>query len=152
MLRAWGTQANQVQFETLVHSNKQALKHRLAVIKLAVDGGVGLFRSSTEVTADDWRQYVDTLGLSQSVFGIRSMGFIQLVNPDEVDQFLETARSDGVEGLKIKPEISTEPMFVVKYIEPFRASQTAVGLNIAFDQNRYVTATQARDTGAVDAH
>ncbi len=142
-----GTQANQVQFETLVHSNEQALKHRLAVIKLAVDGGVGLFRSSTEVTADDWRQYVDTLGLSQSVFGIRSMGFIQLVNPDEVEQFLETARSDGVEGLKIKPEISTEPMFVVKYIEPFRASQTAVGLNIAFDQNRYVTATQARDTG-----
>jgi PAS domain S-box-containing protein len=142
-----GYDSNEAKFMTHVHDNAQALEHRFSVIKLAVDGGGGLFRASERVTARDWRNYVETLELSEDTFGIRSMGFIEPVNPDEVDAFLARAREDGVEGLTIKPEVTNAPMFVVKYIEPLPRNRRALGLNIAFEPGRLQAGIHARDTG-----
>ena len=139
--------ANRAQFERLVNDYEQALKHKLSVIKLAMDGGVGLFDASGRVTAEDWRRYVEALNLSQGAFGIRSLGVIVPVAPNEVDQFLNSARIDGVEGLKIQPEIKTSPMFVIKYIEPLATSRSALGLDITFEESRLQAAIAARDSG-----
>ena len=140
-------QTNLTQFATLVNDNEESLKHRLSVIELAVDGGKGLFSASENVTAEDWRRYVEALGLTKGAFGIQSLGFVQPVEPDDVDAFLAQARIDGAEDLEIHPKGTTDTMFVIKYIEPAEGNRTALGLNIAFEGERYRAAITARDTG-----
>ncbi|MBL4929498.1 CHASE domain-containing protein [Fuscibacter oryzae] len=144
-----GNQSDRAQFETLAHDAREVLKHRLEVYKLGLGGGVGLFRASESVSSADWRNYVGSLKLSEGLFGLEGIGFIEPVAPGEAESFLAETRADGVVDLKIRPAISAGPMLVIKYIEPLATNKTALGLNIAFETNRYVTAARARDTGEV---
>lgn len=144
-----GNQSDQAQFATLARDSKQALKHRLDVYKLGLGGGVGLLHASQKVTAADWRNYVEALKLSEGLFGLRGIGFIQPVAGGQIASFLAAAKADGVDNLTIRPAITSEPMFVIKYIEPLALNRAALGMNIAFEKNRYAAAVKARDTGEV---
>ncbi len=144
-----GNRSDQAQFDTLVGDNAQALRHRLESYDLGLGGGVGLVRASQRVTQEDWRKYVSALNLAENLPGLNGVGFVQPVDPDQLDAFVAQAQRDGVADLTIKPAISASQMFVVKYVEPIALNQTAVGLDIAFEEKRRTAAIAARDAGAV---
>ena len=144
-----GNRSDRAQFDTMVGDNAQALRYRMESYALALGGGVGLVRASDRVTREDWRRYVAALNLPDNLPGLNGVGFVQPVDPAAIDEFLAEARRDGVEALTIKPGLASGEMFVVRYLEPIGINQTALGLNIAFEDKRRNAAIDARDSGQV---
>ncbi len=138
---------NQTAFAALAEDSLQALRHRLDSYRQALDGAAGLIEASNRVSLAEWRTYVETLDINSTLPGINGIGFISAVEPDGVPDFLSAAAIDGVTDLKIHPDSPAPALFVIRYIEPVEDNIQAVGLNIAFEANRYEAATHARDTG-----
>ncbi|MBO0662258.1 CHASE domain-containing protein [Jiella flava] len=138
---------NTTSFQALAEDNLQALQHRLASYKQGLDAGAGLFRALDDVSRDEWRRFIGTLELDKTLKGINGIGVIRDVKRMDIPQFLADAKTDGVPNLKIHPQTSNDDLFVIEYIEPMPSNGDVIGLDIAFEANRYAAAIAARDTG-----
>ncbi len=138
---------NRTAFAALVDDNETALRHRLDAYLQALDGAAGLVEASDRVTVKEWRTYVTTLDIARTLPGINGIGFINAVDPNQLDSFLRSAKADGVENLAVHPAGPSPALFVIRYLEPIEQNAPAIGLNLASEQNRYEAALHARDSG-----
>lgn len=138
---------NKYAFESIVQESEIALENRLYGYRQVLMAGGGLFQSSSHVSRQDWRNFVDSIDLTNQIKGIMGLGYIEYVPKSEMDDFL--SRQDPVQGKPFKnyPETSLDESFVITYIEPIERNLEAVGLDIAFEEHRRVAALDARDTG-----
>ncbi|HEX4871498.1 MAG TPA: diguanylate cyclase [Nevskiaceae bacterium] len=130
-----------------------AINERLAAYMQVLRGGRGMFEASTEVTRDDWRQYVAQLRLAEHYPGIRSMTFTQRVALDERPAFIARVRSEPFDARFADPEritrfdlrpppppitpVEPEEHAVVLYTEPLTAdSERALGIDMMRDAGR----------------
>ncbi|TDH38123.1 PAS domain S-box protein [Pseudohoeflea suaedae] len=134
-------------FSALANNNLQALDSRMNAYKRALDGGAGFFDASDRITAPEWRSYVETLTIRDSLPGISGIGFIEPVDETKLDIYPRLVMADGVADLEIHPDGERFDNFIIKYIEPVAPNRKAVGLNIGFEKNRHEAAVHARDTG-----
>ncbi|MCQ8783329.1 PAS domain S-box protein [Mangrovibrevibacter kandeliae] len=133
-------------FEAVVDDSRQALLHRLESYRLALDGAAGLLAGSTAVSAKDWRHLVEEMDITKTLPGINGLGFIRPLRTLPVDRY-EADRGVEQRGFHVHPTRTTDERFVIEYIEPLFANEQALGLDIAFEINRYLAAVEARDTG-----
>lgn len=140
-------EANQVAFRDLAEENLRSLEHRIETYGQSLDGGAGLFHAMTDVDLPAWRRYVDTLDVGRTLSGISGIGFIEPVDDAGIPAFLARAAAQGVRSFGIHPETDRGEKFVIKYIEPVSDNRQAVGLDIAFEENRRSAAIEARDSG-----
>ncbi|GHA32745.1 hypothetical protein GCM10007989_31090 [Devosia pacifica] len=133
-------------FERLALDHQHSLSFRLESYLQGLDGGAGLFAATDDVTLAEWRAYVDTLNIGSTLPGINGMGFVDSVPFEDMAAFLRDAAQDGVD-LQPHPQVDAPANFIIRYIEPIAANEEAVGLNIAFEQNRYDAAIWSRDSG-----
>ncbi|MCD1641615.1 PAS domain S-box protein [Aurantimonas coralicida] len=140
-------QKNQASFAVLAEDSLQALLHRISSYKQSLDGGSGLFLASASTTAQEWETFVEALNIEENLPGINGIGFIQPVGLGGLQSFLDQAFRDGVGPMQVHPDTPAPARFVIKYIEPRDRNLKALGLNIAFETNRYEAAVRARDTG-----
>lgn len=140
-------QKAQAEFSSLAIESEKALLHRLDSYENALLGGAGFFQGSTHVSRDEWRDYVRTIQVQDYFPGINGLGWVADVPSSTLDRFLAEARADEVPEFTIHPPTEGRPHFVITYIEPFDHNQQALGLNIAFEDNRLEAATLSRDTG-----
>ncbi len=138
---------NRRQFDILVEDNAIALIHRMEGYSFGLDSAAGTFTAERNVTKSDWAAFVTRLNLDKHLPGVNSMGFIQPVSPADLPAFLHQAQIDGVDNMTIKTDTPAPALFIVKYAEPFAANRNLIGLNIAFEKNRYEAAVAARDSG-----
>ncbi len=134
-------------FSALALESEKALIHRLASYDHALDAGAGFVENVPQLTRQGWRRFVDALNLRVSFPGIRGLGLIDRVNPDEVPQFLERMRQDGAPDFDIHPATTMDEFFVISYIEPIQDNGPALGLNIAFERNRRAAAMLSIESG-----
>lgn len=135
------------KFETLTIESEKALQNRLASYGGALLGAAGFIQGSNEVSRDEWRTYVDAVGLRENFPGINGMGWIQPVAPADIDTFTAGVRADGVPGFTVHPVLADGPNYVIRYIEPLDNNGPALGLNIGFEPRRLEAADRARDSG-----
>jgi len=138
---------SQTSFEALATDSEQALAHRMRSYRQALDGGAALFEASDEVTLEEWRIYTSVLNLPQALPGINGIGFIEPVRSGEEQSFLDSVADRGSDDLDIHPLTDRDEKFVIVAIEPQAENIEAVGLDIAFEENRRNAASSARDTG-----
>ena len=138
---------NQASFERLAADSEHALLHRLDTYKQSLDAGAGLYQASEAITADEWRSFVNAMEIDKNLKGINGLGVIEPLKRDGMPEFLQRAAADGVPSMKIRPSTSAEDLFVIKYIEPRALNEAAVGLDIAFEANRFTAAVTSRDSG-----
>ena len=138
---------NLATFDALTVDNGYAMRSRLQSYRQSLDGGAALFEASDEVTLPEWRSYVHILQIEDTLPGINGIGMIEAVAETEVDQFLNSARLRGVEGLQIHPATGRDEFLPITYIEPIEPNREAVGLDISFESNRRNAAYHARDSG-----
>lgn len=138
----------QAAFSALTTDSEQALLHRLDSYSQGLDGAVGLFHASTKVTALDWRAYVEALDIGRTLPGINGIGFIDDVPDVDVTSYQARVAALGVEGMVLHPtDVPREHHFIIRYIEPLQPNRPAVGLDIAFEDNRRNAAEQSRTSG-----
>jgi PAS domain S-box-containing protein len=142
-------QRGNAKFEALTIESEKALQNRLASYGNALLGAAGFVQGSSEVSRDEWRTYVDTIGLAENFPGMNGIGWIQPVETTRMPEFIAKIRASGAPDFAVHPPAGSGPNFIVTFLEPAADNRGALGLNIAFEQNRQAAAEQSRDTGKV---
>jgi signal transduction histidine kinase/integral membrane sensor domain MASE1 len=140
-------QSGLAEFETLALESEKALQHRLQSYAQALLGADGLIRAAPHFSRISWRHYVNAINARENFPGINGIGYIADVKLDDVAEFLRVRRQEDSPDFAIHPQTEQLPLFVISYIEPREINKQAVGLNIAFEENRRAAAILARDSG-----
>jgi PAS domain S-box-containing protein len=136
------------KFETLTTESEKALQNRLSSYSGALLGAAGFIQGSTAVSRDEWRTYVEAVGVRENFPGINGIGWIQPVASADLESFLAEVRADGAPDFAAHRVAASGPNYLVRYIEPLNDNRLALGLNIAFEDDRLATANLARDSGS----
>lgn len=135
------------RFIGLAFESERALEHRIESYYQALLGGVGFLQGSEKVSTAEWKAYVSALNITQNSPGINGIGWIEEVDQADLGTFVAAAEQDTGESFSIHPRVDSGKYFVIRNIAPHEINKEAVGLNIAFEPNRYDAAVHARDTG-----
>ena len=110
-------------------------------------GGVSAIQIlSGDVSRQDWKRYVDSLGLVEKYPGINGLGVIHNVPEKKLENYLKVQRKD-LPSYDIYPKHTKNEFLPITYIEPVKTNAKAVGLDMAHETNRYTAAIKARDSG-----
>ena len=142
-------QRGAAKFESLTVESEKALQNRLASYGSALLGAAGFVQGSDSVSREEWRTYVETIGVRENFPGIHGIGWIQPVGDDALPAFLGAVRADGAPDFTVHPQAAGVPNYIIRYIEPVADNAAALGLNFAFEAQRLAAAERSRDTGRV---
>ncbi|WP_404423126.1 CHASE domain-containing protein [Nibricoccus sp. IMCC34717] len=140
----------------LISEFETGARQRMLQYIEALHGGVGLFAASKSVEPVEWRQYTESLDLSERYPGMLGIGFLSPVTEKGLDDYLTLQRRDLDPDFEIRPvpgaaRRTAEPwgakFFPVTYIEPLIPNRAMIGLDFATDPIRRAAAEAARDTG-----
>lgn len=110
-----------------------------------------LFNSSDDVNRFEWNAFSDSLDLDKNYPSLTALAYIKKVDLDNIDEFINGVRSDksidnnGYLDFDITPNVNSEELYVVDYIEPISGNETALGYNIFSDPARRKALELARD-------
>ncbi|MFT7620518.1 MAG: PAS domain S-box-containing protein [Planctomycetota bacterium] len=141
------------RFSRLVSDASNLFHDQMDVYVEDLRGGAGLITVNKNVTASEWKTYVNTLGIVDRHPGIRGVGFVTQIEKKEQEKFVVHARANGSEGFEIRevPNVEQRPTtdysFPITFIEPLERNKEALGLDLATEHNRFNAASLARTTG-----
>lgn len=122
---------------------RDSLKQRLASYEQILLGGAGLFRSSDDVTAREWGNYVSTFSIGTQYPGVQSIGYLIDAPADKIEEIKMFMQNQG-EPFAINPSGERSSYTPIIYLEP---KTNAVGLDMSVDPVRKKALETARDTG-----
>ena len=135
------------RFESRVNEVESAIRQRLMAYEQILNGCVGLFDASEEVTRDELRVYVKNLNIEKHYPGIQGIGFAELILPTQKNDHIERVRAEGFPDYDIKPEGERPEYTSIVYIEPFSGRNLrAFGYDMFSEPLRRLAMEQARDT------
>ncbi len=145
---------DQARFDQVVNSVESRMHSRLATYEDALRGAAGFLAASDHSSPQNWRTYVDGLGLLNRYPGTTAVEFIRWVPRAQLESFIAARRREGspdfyIRALPGAPE-STEPAiehFVTTYAEPPHFASMILGIDVATEPRRKGAAERARDTG-----
>ena len=124
-LRANEDRAAEQQFEMLSDKVTEAIRKRLRDHEQILLGGAGLFDAVEHVSRDQWRAYVERLGLADRYPGIQGVGFSQAVPHDERDAHVAAIRAEGFPDYDIQPPGQRDLYTSIVFLEPFTGRNLA---------------------------
>lgn len=111
-------------------------------------GGAGLFAASPGVGREDWRHYVEQLGLDEVYYGIQGIGFARWIEPGELDSHQQSVRREGFPDYLVTPVGARQAYTSIVYLEPFRGRNLrAFGFDMYSEPVRHEAMARARDSG-----
>lgn len=93
-----------------------------------------------------WREFAQTLRIDVKYPGINGIGIIEFVQEWDLPRYLIAHRKERP-GFHLHPEHDRGVHLPIVYIEPEEINLAAIGLDVAFEDNRYGGVIRARDTG-----
>ncbi|WP_417545572.1 CHASE domain-containing protein [Marinobacter sp.] len=125
------------------------IKDRMLAYELALRGGTALFRASSQVTRDEWSDYVFSLQLDQHFPGIQGIGFSLRIPSADKAEHIRQIQAEGFPDYRVKPAGEREEYTSIIYLEPFdERNRQALGYDMFSQPTRREAMERARDTGA----
>ncbi|WP_417449222.1 CHASE domain-containing protein [Kordiimonas sp.] len=138
---------NRLEFERQSEQVVVLVQERMHLYENALWGGVALIDSHQgDLAYETWRDFATSLNIDKAYPGINGIGIIFNVDPAALPAFLQEQR-DSRPSFKVHPEHDQMDYWPITYIEPIEPNKQAVGLDMAFEANRYAAVKKARDTG-----
>ncbi|WP_375739897.1 CHASE domain-containing protein [Pseudomonas boanensis] len=146
---ASGTQAQaHDRFEFLVSDVQQRIDERLKAYEQVLRSGQGLFRASTSVEREEWREFVLAQHLAQSYPGIQGIGYAKRFTPGQKAALEDSVRGEGFPDFRVWPVGEREEYTSVLFLEPFTGRNLrAFGFDMLTEPVRRAALAQARDSG-----
>lgn len=139
---------NLAAFETLTADSDHAMRNRLESYRQSLDGGAALFAASDhDVSLEQWKDFVTVLNIEETLPGINGVGVIYPVLRADINRYLQSFSARGVKNINVHPETDLPELMSITYIEPLAQNKEAIGLDIAFEENRRQAAYYSRDSG-----
>lgn len=144
-----------LRFDRLIDDTEKSITDRLERYVEALTGGAALLASAPAVDRGQWNAFADALRLRERYPGIRGIGVIYLVQPEQVERFSRSQPPAGgkpfqIYGVDGRPDTGTahrQARYVISYISPLMPNLPAVGLDLATEPHRRRAAELSRDTG-----
>jgi signal transduction histidine kinase/ActR/RegA family two-component response regulator len=113
--------------------------------------GRGLFAASNSVERGEWAAYVAALDLGTNYPGAIGFAYVQAVEPDAFDDFLERTRADDAPWFAVRPASASDPgpRFILKYHEPEARNRSAIGFDLSSRPTVASSYRHARDTATL---
>lgn len=136
---------HQIRFERYSEQIASQVTERMDLYKNALQGGVAFIETlPVKVTPEIWRTYNQRLNIVHSFPGIHGLGVIYHVDEkDEID-FINSVKIQRP-SFKIFPAHNESELWPITFIEPIETNEKALGLDMAFESNRYLALKKARD-------
>ncbi|WP_211826218.1 CHASE domain-containing sensor histidine kinase [Kistimonas asteriae] len=140
-------QKNKTKFDREAEHIISLVKERMQLYENALWGGAALIDSnSSQITYDQWKAYAGSLNIDQAYPGINGIGVIYNVKPEDFDNYLIKERAKRPH-YTVHPTHNKKEYWPITYIEPEIPNKEAVGLDMAFENNRYTAIKRARNEG-----
>jgi len=135
------------KFETTVNENIESINRRMLKYETVLQGGIGFFHGSENITRKKWHDFVEALNLKKYFIGIQGIGFSKMIKPSEVTQTEEEMRNDGFESFSLKPSGEREQYSSILYLEPMdERNLVAIGYDMFSESVRRTAMEIARDS------
>ena len=99
-----------------------------------------------EIDNKQWQNYSNSLRIDETYPGINGLGVIYKVKKDQRLSFIEKHKKNRPDFV-VHPSHNAYELWPITFIEPLITNKQAVGLDVAFEENRYLGVKKARDTG-----
>jgi len=115
--------------------------------------GRGLLLSSDFVSRDEWQEFYSTPKIDRYFPGVWGYGYVEIVESDDVDAFVERVRADGAPEYAVHaaPGFSegygSGEKYLVKYHEPASRNRTVWGLDVSARPENRAVYDLSRDEG-----
>jgi two-component system sensor histidine kinase/response regulator len=124
-----------------------AIESRLLTYETTLRGGAGLFKSAGYVNREQWRTYVRSLNIQQTMPGIQGIGFTQMLSSSQIDRHILDVRASGFTKYNIRPSGKRDPTSSIVYLEPFDwRNQRAFGYDMYSEPVRREAMIKAMET------
>lgn len=133
-------------FQGIIQKNRTSLFALLNTYDLALTNARAFYMKTDNMSRDVWRDYVARLNVGKSYPGINGVGYIRRVRWDDLQSFIDQERHE-FPSFTPYPQTDLSEKFVITYIEPYDRNVEAVGLDVAFEENRRNVAILAMITG-----
>ena len=140
-------------FAQRVASAETAIENRIAGYVAALRSARGFVLGSPTVTRGSWQTFVRSLERPTHYPGLRGVGLVYPVPPEELENFIARARADGTPDFTLRAMgdatlSRAQPHFVLTHLELVGPSdQTLLGQDFGSQPLRRKTLEAARDTG-----
>ena len=118
----------------------------------------GLFYASPSVERNEFHRFVESIDISSQHPSVIALSWNAALEYDLREKFEQDVREDtslqeeGYPDFKIRPPIEAGQMaYVITYIEPMKANESAFGFDIGSVAQRRLAVEKARDTGRIVA-
>lgn len=134
------------EFTFRVRDLSDQIERRLQLYRQVLIGTTGLFTVIGEVSRDDFRTYVNTLGLQRNYPGIEGIGFSIVVPASQRQSHVQQVRRSGFPYYDIKPSGERDIYTSIIYLEPFAGRNLhAFGFDMYSEERRRAAMEKARD-------
>ncbi|CRI67705.1 putative Diguanylate cyclase with PAS/PAC sensor [Thiocapsa sp. KS1] len=138
----------EVELRTRAAKIAYSIDYRLRNTIQVLRGVAALFDASGEVTRDEFRRYVEGLGVVEHYPGMQGIGFSRFIPADRLADHLASVRAEGFPDYRIRPEGERSFYTAVLFLEPFSGRNlSAFGYDMSPDPVRWAAASRARDSG-----
>lgn len=136
------------RFERVAQDKRAAVEQRIPACVGEMMGLRGLFAADTSVSSDQWQRYVDSTRIQMLYPGIRTLGYLEKVEANQLQMFLKHARALSGAKSGIEPAGDRPVYFPVAYLNRFDPnSLEGAGQDHFAIPGRQAVMEMARDTG-----
>lgn len=145
--RATGIE-DRLRFLSAVQDTTNNITDRMNIYITLLRGTAGLYASNSDISQQQFNNYVDRLNLQKNYPALQGIGFIQVVNNTDKNSFIQSMQNEGNQQFSIYPSSKNNDHYVVRYFDP-RTNQPSspVGYDLGTDLVRLKALETARDTG-----
>jgi len=143
-LSAWSTHRDNERqiasrLDSLAGQIVEELRSRFRLYEYGLRGARGAIISAggNRATHDDFARYMRSRDLPSEFPGARGFGYIERVSAADLSTFVAAAEADRGSAFRVvELGANSGAHFIIKYVEPESLNASAVGLDIASEQNR----------------
>jgi two-component system sensor histidine kinase/response regulator len=119
----------QTEFDRKSGLIADAITQRLSMPAYGLKGARGTFAASERVERKEFEAYVRSRDLPREFPGSRGFGFVERVQHNDLQRYLEAARADGAPEFTLHQfqEKDRDTLYVVRYIEPRALNPDSMG-------------------------
>lgn len=129
------------------------LEMRMMAYEDVLLAGAALFAASDEVEPEEWRAFIEGMRVAQRYPGFRTIGYLAVVPPEELERFAATLGPGGrpaevrpVPGSEVDP---AAPAWVVQYVAPLDGNENVIGLRLDGEPTRRQAGLEAAASAAL---
>jgi len=134
----------------LMNKTEEAVITRFKIYEEVLRSAAGIFAGSENVTMEEWVNYVEATKIKERYPGVQGIGYVKIVNDDELDNFLRQASMDTLLNFDITPIGERQLYAPVLYVAPASSiNMNVVGYDMFSESVRKEAMAKATDTGLV---